>query len=186
MKTSILFGIAIVAIVGAVVVLQNNQAPTVAPAASTETDVAALETVSQTETMDTEPMEADTETPMETDTMNDTGSPASSNETTTAQSGTYTAYTETALAMSDTEHTVVFFHADWCPTCRATDAALQAELDAIPSNLTILKADYDTETDLRAEYGVTLQHSFALINSDGELVRTWNGSSDLGDIVAQL
>lgn len=60
---------------------------------------------------------------------------------------------------------VLFFHADWCPQCRALDADLEANIGSL-SDVTIYKVDYDTELDLRKQYGVTQQTT--VVKTDGE------------------
>jgi len=69
------------------------------------------------------------------------------------------------------ENTVIFFHANWCPSCRAADAGISG--GEIPSGLTILKADFDTQTDLRKKYGVVAQHTFVQVDADGNQVAKW-------------
>mgnify|MGYP001806930100 CR=1 FL=1 len=63
---------------------------------------------------------------------------------------------------------VLFFHASWCPKCRALDEDIEA--NAIPAGMTIFKVDFDTETDLRQQYGVTLQTTIVYVDDDGELL----------------
>ena len=75
---------------------------------------------------------------------------------------------------------VYFFHASWCPTCRATEAAIAR--DGIPAGLTVVKVDFDTETDLRKEYGVTTQHTFVQVGPDGGELAKWTGSVSGADI----
>ncbi len=78
---------------------------------------------------------------------------------------------------------VYFFHADWCPSCRATDAAVSA--DGLPDGLTLVKVDYDTEIDLRKEYGITQQHTFVQVDPEGHELAKWTGSISGADIEAQ-
>ncbi|OLT30015.1 hypothetical protein BJF82_15885 [Kytococcus sp. CUA-901] len=78
---------------------------------------------------------------------------------------------------------VLFFHADWCPECRATDESLTAE--GVPEDLTVVKVDYDEMTDLRQEYGVTQQHTFVQVDGEGEAIHTWTGSRSGEDILAE-
>ena len=73
---------------------------------------------------------------------------------------------------------VLFFHAPWCPYCRAADEAFITKTDQIPIGVTVLKTDYDSNTDLKQKYGVTYQHTFVQIDSNEKLVTKWNG----GDI----
>lgn len=58
---------------------------------------------------------------------------------------TYKDYDKSLL--SDEKNNILQFHADWCPSC----VSLEKELNNsnIPSNLNILKVDYDNETELR-------------------------------------
>lgn len=75
---------------------------------------------------------------------------------------------------------VLFFHAPWCPFCKAADLAFKAKLDQIPFGVTVLKTDYDSNTELKKKYGVTYQHTFVQIDSNGNMITKWNG----GDIDA--
>lgn len=59
----------------------------------------------------------------------------------------------------------LFFHASWCPKCRALDEDLRAE--GAPAGLTVFKVDYDSRTDLRQQYGVTLQTTIVFIDDAG-------------------
>lgn len=88
----------------------------------------------------------------------------------------YSAYSEAALATAQQNgQAVIFFHADWCPSCKAGHQDILSNGGDIPADVTILKADYDTETDLKQKYGVTAQDTFVLVDANGELVKKWNG-----------
>ncbi len=78
---------------------------------------------------------------------------------------------------------VLFFHADWCPSCRATDAALVE--DGVPDGLTVVQVDFDTETALRQKHGIVQQHTFVHVDADGTALATWSGSVDGEDILAR-
>ena len=78
---------------------------------------------------------------------------------------------------------VYFFHASWCPTCRATEKAI--EEDGIPAGLTVVKVDFDSETDLRTTYGITQQHTFVQVDEDGDELAKWTGSITGADIEAE-
>ncbi|MCE0486916.1 thioredoxin family protein [Ornithinimicrobium sediminis] len=98
------------------------------------------------------------------------------------------AYIDHATYAADTaaheDSTVVlFFHADWCPSCRATDAALTE--DGVPEGLTVVKVDFDSQTSLRQEYGIVQQHSFVHVDALGTALATWSGSPDGEDILAR-
>lgn len=62
----------------------------------------------------------------------------------------------------------LFFHASWCPKCRALDEDLRAA--GAPAGLTVFKVDYDSRTDLRQRYGVTLQTTIVFVDDSGEKV----------------
>ncbi len=63
---------------------------------------------------------------------------------------------------------VLFFHASWCPKCRALDEDIEA--NTIPDGMTIFKVDFDTATALRQQYGVTLQTTIVYVDDDGALL----------------
>lgn len=76
---------------------------------------------------------------------------------------------------------ILFFYADWCPTCRPVDAEIKANLSKIPKDISIIKVNYKDdftdadEKELAAKYGVTYQHTFVRIDSAGNEVDKWNG-----------
>ena len=67
---------------------------------------------------------------------------------------------------------VLFFHAPWCPSCRANEKDIQAKVAAgsLPAGLTLVKVDYDSSTDLKARYGVTVQDTFVQVDAAGHPV----------------
>lgn len=83
-------------------------------------------------------------------------------------------YTASMTTYADTK-VVYFFHASWCPDCKAADTALTSNPGAIPSKVTIVKVDYDTQTALKQKYGVTMQHTYVLVDSSGAKVTLWAG-----------
>ncbi len=98
----------------------------------------------------------------------------------------YTDYTENLLDKARDGKLVLFFKADWCPTCRAVDNDINENLTQIPANTTIAKVNYDTSTALKAKYGVVRQHTFVQVNERGEKIKLWNGSPTLADILKQI
>lgn len=65
---------------------------------------------------------------------------------------------------------VLFFHADWCGTCKILDEEIKKNIDQIPSGVKILKTSFDNETALKKEYGILLQSMFVLFDEDGNVV----------------
>ncbi|EAR25596.1 hypothetical protein A20C1_04996 [marine actinobacterium PHSC20C1] len=98
------------------------------------------------------------------------GSSEASDESNTATvendgTGAYVDYSPSAIA--DAEGRVfLFFHATWCPQCVALDGDIQSK--GVPADVTIVKVDYDSNQDLRAEYGVTQQTTIVEVDSSGK------------------
>ena len=65
----------------------------------------------------------------------------------------------------------------WCTTCKGLDTALNTA--DLPDGLTILKTDYDKETDLKKKYGVTTQHTLVQVDAQGNKLAKWSGSRSL-------
>ena len=81
-----------------------------------------------------------------------------------AKDGVYADY-ETSK-VSQTDGTILlFFHASWCPKCRALEKSIYDE--GLPKDVTVYKVDYDTNQVLRQRYGVTVQTTFVRIDRDG-------------------
>lgn len=100
--------------------------------------------------------------------------------------GSYEAYAPEKLAMAETGDVVLFFHASWCPSCRGLSADIEKNLAAIPSGVSILKVDYDTETELKKKYSITSQHTLVQVAADGTLIKKWSGSPTLTSLVSQI
>ena len=98
--------------------------------------------------------------------------------------GSYEAYSPEKLAMANSGDVVLFFHASWCPTCRALDANLNA--NPIPGGLTVLKVDYDAETELKKKYGVRTQHTMVQVDANGNMITSWLGANSVADITAKV
>lgn len=81
---------------------------------------------------------------------------------------------ETAHTLIDKKR-VLFFHATWCPTCKIADQQFSSKSDMIPEGVVVLKTDYDTNSDLKKKYGITYQHTFVQIDSEGNELAKWNG-----------
>lgn len=85
-------------------------------------------------------------------------------------------YTQEAAA-HDGRRVVYFFHAPWCPICKQIDADLTAQPALIPTDVTIVKVDFDSQTALRQKYGVTTQYTFVQIDTTGNEVSQWSATS---------
>ena len=94
----------------------------------------------------------------------------------------YTMYNASAVsdALAAGRNVILFFHAPWCPTCKAADANFLKE--TAPANTVVFKTDYDSNTDLRKKYGVTYQHTFVSLNADGSLKKKMSGADSFSEL----
>lgn len=103
----------------------------------------------------------------------------------------YVEYSGTALEEAAGKKRVLFFYANWCPTCRPADADFRANPNKIPPGAVVIRVNYnDTETDqeekdLSEMYGVTYQHTFVHIDENGKELTKWNGG-DTDELVENL
>jgi thiol-disulfide isomerase/thioredoxin len=98
----------------------------------------------------------------------------------------YMSYSADAATKNSEGVNVIFFHAPWCPSCKSIDADITKNVSSIPARFNILKADFDTSTELKKKYGVTQQSTFVKIDKNGNKVAT-TGQYEiktLADIVA--
>jgi len=105
-------------------------------------------------------------------------------------SAQYVAYSEEALAKAtaDGGRAVLFFAAlDWCPSCKAADKDLQANLDQIPSDVTVLRVDYDRDTANKEKYNIIVQDTFVQVDENGTEVTQWNsGGQGVSALLASI
>lgn len=87
----------------------------------------------------------------------------------------YVEYTKTAFDAAKGKKRVYFFHASWCPTCKAANTEITGNLDGIPEDVVLFKTDYDTNSALKKQYSITYQHTFVLVDDMGKELKKWNG-----------
>jgi thioredoxin 1 len=75
----------------------------------------------------------------------------------------------------------VDFHADWCPICRAQEPLLRS-ITAEPEfhGLTILVANFDTETALRKSLNVRQQSTLVVFRNGREVARSTGDTTEAG------
>lgn len=88
-------------------------------------------------------------------------------------SGRYTPYEAQHVSATGYNETILFFHASWCPECRAFEQQITS-VD-LPDGVQILKVDYDNSDELKRIHGVTLQSTFVKVSRDGAQVSKWVG-----------
>jgi thioredoxin 1 len=91
--------------------------------------------------------------------------------------GEYVSYSSDYLELYSEKTKILFFHASWCPTCKAADKDISNNLSNIPENTVIIKTDYDTQSDLKKKYGISYQHTFVIVDDQGNEIEKWNGGS---------
>ncbi len=100
--------------------------------------------------------------------------------------GSYEAYSSEKIARAESGDVVLFFHASWCPSCRSLNSDIETNMSSIPEGVSILKVDYDKETELKKKYGVTYQHTLVQVHKDGNLIKKWSGSPKLANLVSEI
>lgn len=101
-----------------------------------------------------------------------------------ANLSTYINYSSTTKFLNSKN--VLFFKANWCSSCTVADENLTKNNASIPENLTIYKVDYERENSLRLKYGVTVQHTFVQVDSNGNELKKWIGSYTIDEILREL
>lgn len=193
-NVGLIIGIIIVVIVGIVIFKQSGtesaittEQPTERAASNTE----AADLVEEVMTEDNEPMEPSgtTEDNMEedkVDTMDDDMSEETHSQA-AAQNGVYADFDPTLLANADSGSVVLFFHAGWCPSCRALEKNVESNLSSLPGDVTILVVNYDKETELKKKYGVVRQHTLVQVDASGNKIKTLTGlTNTLDQVLAQI
>ena len=193
--TSLLVGIAIAVLAAFVlfVVFSSSSSEPINSDGMTSAEVTPMEGTSEEEMMDgTEAREAEMDDGAmmddmsEVEEMNDAMDSMEANEQ-QSNAGVFTDYDEALLANANSGDVVLFFHASWCPSCRTLENNINENSAAIPSDVTILKLDYDTELELRQKYGVTRQHTLVKVNADGTEIEKLTGlTNSLDQVVSQL
>jgi thioredoxin 1 len=89
-------------------------------------------------------------------------------------------FTKEAFAAATTEGktTLVFFHAPWCPVCKAQEPKVLAHLNNDAKQVVAFKVDYDTNKALRQEMNVTKQSTLILYRGTQEIGRLSYKSDD--------
>ncbi len=113
------------------------------------------------------------------------GTSATGQNTNANTSGRYMAYTKDNFDAAAGRRRILYFHADWCPTCRPLDRELSENTAAIPEDVVIFKANYDTESALKKKHSVTYQHTFVQVDAEGTEVTKWSGGT-LADILKNI
>lgn len=93
----------------------------------------------------------------------------------------YKSYSSGIIEANNDKRRVLFFFANWCPTCKPANLSFIQESARIPEGVVVIRINYnDSDTDdeektLAKKYGVTYQHTYVLLGVDGSVITKWNG-----------
>lgn len=89
----------------------------------------------------------------------------------------YFDYSRISLAKAKQNgRTVLFFAAtSWCNTCSALDLELKDRSSILPSDVSVLKIDYDHDVATNRAYGISSQHTMILLDKNGDEIKRWVG-----------
>lgn len=114
-----------------------------------------------------------------TDATVETSSTTEVETTTTSTDPQYLAYSEDLYnSLLGKEPFALFFHASWCEVCRRVESDITKDLANFPAGTKILKANFDTETELKKTYGITVQSNIVIIDKNGNPTVTLPGPSN--------
>jgi len=95
-------------------------------------------------------------------------------------------YSADALASAEKagQPVALHFRADWCPTCRAQDKALQSLKAEKGLDITVLSVNYDTEKDMKRRFKINSQSTLVVLKGDKESARLVGDTSSLNIMMA--
>lgn len=101
------------------------------------------------------------------------------NKDTESKQGTYVTladYNKDPSKYTDSTK-VYFFHASWCSICQGIEKEIIADVSKVPAGVTLIKTDFDSSTDLRKKYGVTVQYTFVQVDDSGNKTAQWSATT---------
>lgn len=93
----------------------------------------------------------------------------------------YVTISDNTLQAAQGKKRVLYFYANWCPTCKVANEEFTNEIQRIPDDIVVIRTNYndsDTdqeEKDLAKQYNITYQHTFVQVDENGNEVKKWNG-----------
>lgn len=93
----------------------------------------------------------------------------------------YLNYSQAAYDASSDKTRVLYFYANWCPTCKVANAEFSKTPNGLPEDVVIFRINYndsdttDEHKELAKKYDITYQHTFVQVDQDGNEITKWNG-----------
>lgn len=96
--------------------------------------------------------------------------------------------TPESIGASVSENVVVVFSAGWCPTCQVLKRDINANLDKIPGDLTIVSLDYDKykSSELGKNLKVVSQHTMHLVDKEGNSLKQLKRHISLDELLVDV
>jgi len=92
-------------------------------------------------------------------------------------SANYLDYDINKFADNNGKKRILYFHADWCPTCRPLNIEFQQRGDELPKDVVVFKVNYDKETQLKTKYAIPYQHTFVQVDENEDALKKWSGGT---------
>lgn len=80
------------------------------------------------------------------------------------------------------EHNILFFTAQWCPSCQQLEEVVESKKSFIPPHVSIMKVDFEDQ-NMKEKYEVVKQHTFILLDKEKNEIKRWTNSDTLEDII---
>lgn len=84
------------------------------------------------------------------------------------------------------EKNILFFTAQWCPSCLEADERFTQSASGIPSGVALWRVDYDAHEDLRNTYHIDAAHMFIVVDIEGNELQRWSGSMTIDDVITEI
>jgi thioredoxin 1 len=95
----------------------------------------------------------------------------------------YKVYSPREFQQQNFNRRVLYFYAEWCPTCRPADRNFIEQYQRIPEDVVVFRVNYNDnnttqeDRDIARLYDVTVQHTFVQVGENGEVLIRWIGGS---------
>ena len=162
----IMIAVLVVAVIGGIAVMSNRSEPAKTPGMNVD-DAAIKKGETGTLTPDQEAMEKKN------------------------ANSRYVPYSKSAYDAAADKRRVLYFYATWCPSCKVANEDFTANPNKIPEDVVVIRTNYNDpntdqeEKDLAKKYGITYQHTFVQIDTQGKEITKWNGGKT-DELVAKV